>query len=440
MKKICALVLMTFLAAVYADDSLTIVAVGEAEKESEKISFALQTKGDIADKDKKSLNNIIKIFIEDFKFYKTIFEANEKIGDERDKSARYSVEVTAKMIDKKLAAQFYVYDVKKKEELLSTEALVNTSDLRTFAHDQANNIYKSITGKDSIFKSRIVFVSDRTSTKNEIRKELYIMDFDGERKQRLTYQNSIVISPAISPDNEKIIFTLVDDMPTRNAKTGVMMKTVNLNLYMLTLGNKRLQRISSLPGINSGAVFNKAGDHVYLTLSLGKNADIYKLNLQTKARRKITNHFAEDVDPHINFDESLMTFLSNRPGKAMIYVMDPNQTEKNVKRISFVGDYNAAPRFNPAGTEIAFSSWVDNRFDIYRIDSNGSNLVRLTKNFGSNEEPWYSPDGEFIVFSSQRVISRKKADQDLYIMNRNGEIIKKITDGYGKVFTPRWSN
>ena len=124
----------------------------------------------------------------------------------------------------------------------------------------------------------------------------------------------------------------------------------------------------------------------------------------------------------------------------MIYTLDPTGVEKKVKRISFVGDFNAAPRFNPEGTEIVFSSWVDNRFDIYRVSSDGKNLVRLTKNFGSNEEPWYSPDGQFIVFTSQRVITRKRAVQDVYIMNRDGEIIKKITQNFGKIYTPRWSN
>ena len=208
----------------------------------------------------------------------------------------------------------------------------------------------------------------------------------------------------------------------------------------MDLKTKKLEKLSYKDGINSGAIFNKDGSAIYLTLSNQKNADIYKMDLKTKALTKVTSHFAADVDPHINSDESLMTFLSGRPGKAMIYTLDPKGVEKDVKRISFVGDFNAAPRFNPEGSEIVFSSWVDNRFDIYRIDSNGTNLVRLTKNFGSNEEPWFSPDGEFIVFSSQRVINSKKAVQDLYIMNRDGEIIKKITENYGKVFTPRWSN
>src|SRR5690606_3855694 len=133
-------------------------------------------------------------------------------------------------------------------------------------------------------------------------------------------------------------------------------------------------------------------------------------------------------------------FLSGRSGRAMIYTMDPNGVEKDVKRISYVGRYNAAPRFSPDGKEIVFSSWVDNRFDLYKIDSNGVNLVRLTKNFGSNEEANFSPDGEFIVFTSLKVESSTRAKQNVYIMNREGEIVAQVTDNFGKSFSPRWSN
>ena len=138
------------------------------------------------------------------------------------------------------------------------------------------------------------------------------------------------------------------------------------------------------------------------------------------ALRRITKHFSDDVDPSITADGKMMSMLSGRPGRAMIYTLDPRGTEKSVKRISYVGKFNATPVYSPDGKDIAFASWVDNRFDIYRIGSNGRNLVRLTKNFGSNEEPSYSKDGEFIAFASQRVLSRKKAIQNLYIMSRDG--------------------
>jgi TolB protein len=120
--------------------------------------------------------------------------------------------------------------------------------------------------------------------------------------------------------------------------------------------------------------------------------------------------------------------------------MDPSSPEKDLKRISFVGQFNATPRFSPDGKEIVFTSWVDRGFDLYRISADGNNLSRLTKNFGSNEEPAFSPDGEFIIFSSKTVNSARKATQDLYIMNREGEILGQLTQGFGQCASPQWSN
>lgn len=432
MSKFILILVLSFSAL--ADDNLTIVAVGKAEKDSEKISFNIAGTSSLRADQQKKLNQMIQIFKDDFSFYKSRFAL-----EARPSESRFQVQVQVEVVEKALWATFKLQDSKQKKELYNKREKVWMTNIRTFSHQVADSLYQAITGKKSIFKSKIVFVSDRTSRKNEIRKELYIMDFDGNRKQRLTFQNSFVISPAISPDNSKVVFTLMDTV-VKPAFNGGFQKVKNLNLYMLDLKKKNLKMISNAKGINSGAIFNKKGDSLYLTLSKNKNADIYKLDLKTRKTRRITTHYSEDVDPHINADESLMTFLSGRPGKAMIYTMIPTKAENKVKRISFVGEYNAAPRFNPEGTEIVFSSWVDKRFDIYRIGADGRNLVRLTKNFGSNEEPWFSPDGEFIVFSSQRVLSRKRAVQDLYIMDRNGEIIKKITSNYGKIFTPRWSN
>jgi TolB protein len=121
--------------------------------------------------------------------------------------------------------------------------------------------------------------------------------------------------------------------------------------------------------------------------------------------------------------------------------MDPRtMNDGSAKRVSFVGEFNATPRYSPEGSEIVFASWVDRHFDLYRLDVQGQQLVRLTKDFGSNEEPWWSPDGEFLVFTSQRVISKVKATQDVYIMNRDGEILGQLTQDFGMCFSPRWGN
>jgi TolB protein len=447
MKNLILLVVLIFISkSGFTSDSLTIVAVGEAELQNDKIGFSrLPFPESFTSREKKLLEDISKIFISDFNFYKHLFDVHENSiinnGESSWKSLnlRYLIQAKFIKVEKIITIELNVKDLKEDKDVLSIVETINFQNIRSLAHKINDKIYRGITNKESIFKSKIVFVSDKTSKKKDIRKELYIMDFDGARKQRLTYTNSMIISPSLSPDNTKIVYTIIESK-WRRSSTGKIHKVKNLNLYLMDLITKKTRLISEMNGINSGAVFSADGENIYLTLSHNKNADIYKINLKTNKKTKITKHFLDDVDPHINRAGDKLTFLSGRSGKAMIYTMDPRGLEKDVKRISYVGQFNAAPRFSPDGKEIIFSSWVDNRFDLYKIGSNGNNLVRLTKNFGSNEEAWFSPDGQFIVFTSQRVISRKKAVQEIYIMNREGEILSKITSNFGKSYTPRWSN
>lgn len=424
-----------------AQDTLTVVAVGEAEIEKDLVSFISDESEYLSDTDKKAVKEIIKVMKSDFGFYKTLFEIdNESHSEKKTAKGRYHISFKTLKTNKNGMINIQLFDKKEEKSLYENNRNLPKTGLRAFAHDISHNVYRVITGKESIFKSKIYYVSDKGSTRKKVTKDIYVMDFDGANKKRLTYLRSMVISPALSHDNKRMLYSVIEAGLKKASSGEGMQKVKNINLHLLNLENSRSQMVSNVEGINSGAIFNKNGDSIYLTLSYLKNADIYKMNLKTGKKRRITSHFSDDVDPHINGDESQLTFLSGRPGRAMIYTMDPTGVEKKVKRIGFVGRFNAAPRFNPAGTEIVFSSWVDNRFDVYRIDSDGRNLVRLTKNFGSNEEPWFSPDGEFIVFTSQRVISRKEAVQDVYIMNREGEILRKITENSGKIYTPRWSN
>lgn len=419
---------LLFCLSIFAQESVTIVAVGDAEKDKEKIVFE-----NIKNAGAKSaqLSQILSIIKKDFLFYKHLFDVQASKGSD----TLYSVSFTYSGKD----LDVRVRSIKENKTILNNSFQVLFNNQRSFAHDVANRIYKSIKGVDSIFRTKILYASDRTGNRTNQKKELYIMDFDGSRSQRVTYENAMIISPVISQDNRTVLFTSIESKWEKGSN-GKVRKIKNPNLYSYNLITRKKTLLSDKKGINSGAVFAEDGKNIYLTLSNGSNSDIYEMNIKTRSTRRITTNFSDDVDPHVNKDGSLMTFLSGRSGKAMIYTMDPRGREKNVKRISYVGRFNSAPRFSPDGKQIVFSSWVDNRFDIYKIDSNGQNLTRLTKNFGSNEEPWFSPDGQFIVFTSQRVLSRTKATQDVYIMNIEGEIVSKITNNYGKCFTPRWSN
>lgn len=421
------LLALIFCYPVFGTDSLSRVAVGDANIASDKIYFNYSASG-AASSDARSLRAIQSIISDNFSYYKDLFEEISSPS-----SARYQIAIQFK----KSASMTFRTRIEVKDTMNSSNIFapldmeITTLDqkLRQSAHRISDRIFTNLTKKKSIFLSKIIFVSDRSSTKSRPIKELYMMDFDGKNILKLTNHRGTVISPAISSDGRKVLYSMISGGKRKR----------NINLYIYDFNTRKSTLVSQKAGINSGAVFMPGDREIMLTLSHKGNAEIYAMNLSSGALRKITNHYSADVDPSVNITGDKMTFLSARPGKPMIYTADPRGTERSVKRVSFVGQFNATPRFSPDGKEIAFSSWLDNRFDIFRIDHDGSNLVRLTKDFGSNEDPTYSNDGQFIAFSSQRVISRSKAVQNIYIMTREGRIIRAITDNFGNCITPRWS-
>ncbi|MDO9182516.1 MAG: hypothetical protein Q7U04_08905 [Bacteriovorax sp.] len=446
MKKIFCNLFVLFLMSFMAhaqDDNLTVVAVGEATLEKDKMVIQdPYIQGSLSAAQKAAAMDLVKLLRNNFSFYQKKFFLIESAPNNTTyrpptnydywgaKNVRYLGTVSVEKSGDSLKLNVIFEDIKNHKQIFGATPTTNISNLRKSGHEIANNVYKQIVGKDSIFKSKIVFISDRNSKGSKTVKEVYMMDFDGKNVTQITSHGGIAISPSMSADGHYLVYSLILNS---NGKR-------NNNLYLMDLRTKESHVISSKDGINSGAIFLPGGKSIALTLTISGNAEIYEMNLEGKNLRKITNHFASDVDPSITSDGKLMAFLSDRPGKAMIYTMDPTGEEKNVKRISFVGQFNATPRFTPDGKEIVFSSWLDNCFDLFRIGSDGSGLSRLTKDFGSNEDPSYSNDGEFIAFTSQRVISRIKADQNIYIMDRDGAILGAITQGFGNCISPRWYN
>ena len=62
----------------------------------------------------------------------------------------------------------------------------------------ADAVYSRITGEDGYFDSRVVYVSE-TGPKNDRKKRLAVMDYDGANIQFLTDSSSIVLAPRFSP-------------------------------------------------------------------------------------------------------------------------------------------------------------------------------------------------------------------------------------------------
>ena len=73
--------------------------------------------------------------------------------------------------------------------------------------------------------------------------------------------------------------------------------------------------------------------------------------------------------------------------------------------------------------KIAFYSTRDGHHEIYVIDPDGSNLMRLTFGDTDNLCPAWSPDGKIIAFLSKR----DGGNNEIYIMNADGSNQTRLT-------------
>jgi TolB protein len=344
--------------------------------------------------------------------------------------AEFLIRSGVSVVGSEVKLESYLYYVPQAKLILGRNYSAPKSQARKLAHSFANDVVESLTGKKSMFNSRIVVTSNRAGNNY---KEIYTMDWDGKNIKRQTRHKNLSISPAISKDGKKIAYTSWAYHPKA--------KTRNADLFIKDIeSSSDAKLISYRKGINSGANFHHDGEHLYMTLTKTGNADIYKLNLNTKKTTPITRgpRGAMNVEPAISPDGKYLAFSSDRSGRPMIYVM--NLATKSAKRVTFAGKYNSTPSWSPDGKKLAFAGYDKGHFDIFVMDKSGHNLVRLTSarkpngKWADNEGPTFSPDGRFVMFTSNRT-----GRSQLYIVDIEGNNERRITYDRYNYEKPKWS-
>jgi TolB protein len=258
------------------------------------------------------------------------------------------------------------------------------SDARALVHQWVNDVIGQFTGVRGVFGSRIAFVQTGGST------EVASVGMDGGQVSVLTKMGSECILPAYSPSGREIAFT------------SYLMG--GADLWLVAASGGRAHRISSHPGMNSGAAWYQDSTSLAVTLSYEGNPEIYKINAQNGGKiARLTNVAGSDLSPSLSPDGSQIAFVSDRQGSPQIFVMPASGGA--ARRLTFQGNQNTTPRWNPAPDKplIAFTGRDENAvFDIFVLDLKTQKVNRITQNQGSNFDPAWSPDGRLLVYASNR--------------------------------------
>lgn len=344
--------------------------------------------------------------------------------------AEFLIQGVVRKAGRSPVAELYLYYVPQQKLVFQKEYTSTNGSIVDISNDFSNDVMLKLTGKSSIFKTKIVMTSDRGVPGF---KEVFTCNWDGTNFQKITSHRTISLSPTWSPGGNQLAYSAFTIDPRKGTR--------NANLYIYDFRTGRRSLISSRTGINSGADFFPDGRHLLMTLSATGTPDIYKISLDGKTQGRITSgpFGAMNVEPSVAPDGNTIAFSSDRSGRPMIYTMGINPIQP-AKRITIAGKYNAAPVWSPDGKKIVFAGWDEDHFDIFIMNSDGTNMARLTQRrkpngkWSSNEYPSFSPDGRYVVFQSNRT-----GNPQIYITDIKGTFTYPVTNDKSNYFQPKWS-
>jgi Tol biopolymer transport system component len=233
---------------------------------------------------------------------------------------------------------------------------------------------------------------------------------------------SVPASAAVSATNGPIVF-----QRAVNGKFAIFKMNPD--------GTHQVQLTNNPTANDSAPSVSGDGSHIVFNSDRDGNIEVYSMNIDGTNQTNLTNNSANDQEPQFNFDGSKIVFWSNRdatpPGNRNgneIYVMNADGT--NVVRLTTDQRNNRRPTFSPDGTKIAWSNDVGRNpgdSEIWTMNADGSNHVQLTFDpvFTHSTEAAFSPDGTHIAFSSTR--NGGDPNPEIFLMNADGTNQTQIT-------------
>ena len=124
---------------------------------------------------------------------------------------------------------------------------------------------------------------------------------------------------------------------------------------------------------------------------------------------------------------SRIAFSSDRDNTVHIYTVKPDGTDNRSTNNNDSQILDGLPAWSPDGKVLAFSSNQADDYDIWIMEEDGSNRLRLTQLQGWDGLPRWSPDGSKITFVGERRDTEGIGNLEIFLMYANGENIKNLT-------------
>lgn len=224
---------------------------------------------------------------------------------------------------------------------------------------------------------------------------IYLINTDGSNEHKIFGERELLLSPKWSPDGKWLVFVRGDEFEPCfvNEDDGVCYREPLFpggNAFDNPSGKNRIAKLARVD-VNGGNYRDLATLEQAVAPDWNSGGIVY----QSSGGLQITADSADDVNRKLFFQ---------------------------IQR-----QYHQDPDWQPGGGRVVFQQRQGSHWEIFGINADGGGLAALTRpatalvdTMPSNVAPAWSPDGQHIVFLSNRTAANEAGPWRLWVMNGDG--------------------
>jgi Tol biopolymer transport system component len=271
--------------------------------------------------------------------------------------------------------------------------------------------------------------------------QIFTMDDRGQNLQLVSTGEGRTTCAYFFPGGDRILYSSTHAKnpgcpPPPDYSRGYVWALYDYDVYTANPDGSGLERLTETPGYDAEATISSDGGRIVFTSSRDGDLEIYTMKSDGTDLRRLTHEAGYDGGPFFSADGTRIVYRAYhptdleelgdyrsllaeglvRPGTLEIFVMDADGSNK--RQITSNGAANFGPFFHPDGERIIFSSNLhapDGRnFDLYLINVDGTGLERVTTHPEFDGFPMFTSDGSRLVFASNRH-NRQQGDTNVFV-------------------------